>query len=104
MKKEIFNVCQILGSSYFVKIEKFCESPEKTYSIDIRDYGIDEFLKNAKDERLQNMHNYFAKRGFVAELRCCYKQEYILSNFGYSLLSNKIFKFKKRRKNGYTMP
>ena len=92
----MISVCQILGSSYFVKIERFCESPEKTCLIDIRDYGIDEFLKNAKDERLQNMYNYFARRGFVAELRCCYEEEDILNGFGYSLLSNKIFKFKKR--------
>jgi len=96
MKKEIFDVCQILGSSYFVKIERFCESPEKTYLIDIRDYGIDEFLKNSENERLQNMYNYFAKHNFVAELRCCIKEQAILTDFGYSLLSDKIFKFKKR--------
>jgi len=97
MKKEFFTVCQILGSSYFVKIERFCESSEETYLIDIRDYEIDEFLKNSENERLRNMYNYFAKHNFLAEIRCCFDKKDILSNFGYSLLSDKIFKFKRKK-------
>jgi hypothetical protein len=94
MKKEIFDVCQILGSSYFVKIERFCESPYKTYVIDIRDYGIDEFLE--KDEKYAVLLENIKKRDYKVELRCCYLENQILTDFGYELLSDKIFKLNKR--------
>ena len=94
MKKEIFDVCQILGSGYFVKIERFCQSRDIPVVIDIRDYGIDEFL--SKDEKFAVLFENIKKRDYKVELRCCYLENQILTDFGYSLLSDKIFKFKKR--------
>jgi len=95
-----FQSCQLLGTSYFVKIDLSDKDHQKisngyTY-IDIRDYGIDQYLKNPTDsvteydiERFNNILKNVELKNWEIQI-CCSGIEPDKA-MGFEYLAEKVF-------------